>query len=106
MLAAFAGLVHHSQRATAMTLFRGPGMGLDVFNGGANDNQPHIVRCYNFTGPLWSLTKTDKRMEGGPRPPESHRNRSRHQRPHEHSSLFVSRPSLERRPFNEVMSRG
>jgi hypothetical protein len=37
-------------------------MCLDIFNGGANDNQPHLVG--NFTGQLWTLTKTDKRVEG------------------------------------------
>ena len=48
------------------TKFRGPGMCLDIFNGGANNNQPHLVKCANFTGQLWMLTKTDKRVEGGP----------------------------------------
>ena len=48
------------------TKFRGPGMCLDIFNGGANDNQPHLVPCSDFTGQLWTLTKTDKRVEGGP----------------------------------------
>jgi hypothetical protein len=41
-------------------------MCLDIFNGGANKNQPHLVNCGNFTGQLWALTKTDKAVEGGP----------------------------------------
>ena len=37
------------------TLFRGPAMCLDIFNGGANNNQPHLVRCGNFTGQFWNI---------------------------------------------------
>jgi Ricin-type beta-trefoil lectin domain len=37
------------------TLFRGPGMCLDIFNGGANNNQPHLVNCGNFTGQFWNV---------------------------------------------------
>jgi hypothetical protein len=46
------------------TKFRGPGMCLDIFNGGPNNNQPHLVSCANLSGQLWRLTKTDKRVEG------------------------------------------
>jgi hypothetical protein len=46
------------------TKFRGPGMCLDIFNGGLNDNQPHLVNCAKLSGQLWTLTKTDKRVEG------------------------------------------
>jgi hypothetical protein len=45
------------------TRFRGSGMCLDIFNGGPNDNQPHLVNCANLSGQLWTLTKTDKRVE-------------------------------------------
>jgi hypothetical protein len=41
-------------------------MCLDIFNGGANNNQPHLVKCADLTGQLWRLTKTDKGVEGGP----------------------------------------
>ena len=37
------------------TQFRGNGMKLDVFNGGANNNQPHLVKCGNFTGQFWNI---------------------------------------------------
>ena len=50
------------------TLFRGPGMCLDIFNGGPNNDQPHLTKCSNFSGQLWVLTKTDKRVEGGTKP--------------------------------------
>ena len=53
-------------RVRLTTKFRGPGMCLDIFNGGANNNQPHLVSCANFTGQRWTLTKTDKRVEGAP----------------------------------------
>jgi hypothetical protein len=46
------------------TKFRGRGMCLDIFNGGPNDNQPHLVNCAKLSGQLWTLTKTDKRVEG------------------------------------------
>jgi hypothetical protein len=41
-------------------------MCLDIFNGGANDNQPHLVSCGNFTGQFWTLMKTEKRVQGAP----------------------------------------
>jgi len=41
-------------------------MCLDIFNGGPDDNQPELRGCSNFTGQLWTLTKTDKRVEGVP----------------------------------------
>jgi hypothetical protein len=44
------------------TLFRGPGMCLDVFNGGPDNNQPHLANCVNFSGQLWTLSKTSKRV--------------------------------------------
>ena len=47
-------------RVRLTTKFRGPGMCLDIFNGGPNNNQPHLVRCANLTGQLWTLMKTDK----------------------------------------------
>jgi hypothetical protein len=50
------------------TKFRGPGMCLDIFNGGRNNNQPHLAKCDNFTGQLWKLTRTDKQVvEAAPR---------------------------------------
>jgi hypothetical protein len=42
------------------TKFRGPGMCLDIFNGGPNDNQPHLQQCANFSGQNWLLSKTNK----------------------------------------------
>jgi hypothetical protein len=45
------------------TRFRGPGMCLDIFNGGPNNNQPHLTKCDNLTGQLWTLAKTDKKVE-------------------------------------------
>jgi hypothetical protein len=39
------------------TKFRGPGMCLDIFNGGPNNNQPHLANCANLSGQLWTLTK-------------------------------------------------
>ena len=38
-----------------MTLFRGPGICLDIFNGGANDNQPHLTACSNLSGQFWNI---------------------------------------------------
>jgi hypothetical protein len=37
------------------TQFRGPGMNLDVFNGGPKNNQVHLTRCANYSGQLWRL---------------------------------------------------
>jgi len=31
-----------------------------IFNGGPNDNQPHLAQCADLSGQLWLLTKTDK----------------------------------------------
>ena len=39
-------------------------MCLDIFNGGDNNNQPHLVPCGNFTGQAWTLTRTDTPVEG------------------------------------------
>jgi hypothetical protein len=41
-------------------------MCLDIFNGGPNNNQPHLAKCANFTGQFWILTRTDKWVEGQP----------------------------------------
>jgi len=38
--------------------FRGPGQCLDIFNGGAGNNQPHLTNCANFTGQQWVLSST------------------------------------------------
>jgi hypothetical protein len=38
-------------------------MCLDIFNGGPNNNQPHLAPCGNYTGQLWTFTRTDKRVE-------------------------------------------
>jgi hypothetical protein len=46
------------------TRFRGPGICLDIFNGGPDNNQPHLAKCDDLSGQLWTLTKTDKRVEG------------------------------------------
>ena len=43
------------------TKFRGDNMCADVFNGGANDNQPYLRPCANFTGQHWLLSSTGKR---------------------------------------------
>jgi hypothetical protein len=34
-------------------------MCLDIFNGGANNNQPHLVKCGNFSGQLWNIMLTE-----------------------------------------------
>ena len=44
------------------TQFRGPGMCLDIFNGGPNNNQPYLKNCGNFTGQRWTLAKTTKHV--------------------------------------------
>jgi ricin-type beta-trefoil lectin protein len=33
-------------------------MCLDIFNGGAKNNQPHLVNCANFTGQFWNIMIT------------------------------------------------
>jgi hypothetical protein len=43
--------------------FRGPAMCLDIFNGGPDDNQPHLAQCADLSGQLWLLTKTDRAVE-------------------------------------------
>ena len=45
------------------TEFRGDGLCLDIFNGGPNNNQPHLVACANLTGQKWKLTPTTKKVE-------------------------------------------
>jgi hypothetical protein len=49
--------------ARLTTKFRGPGMCLDVFNGGPNDRQPHLAPCGNFSGQFWYLSPTEKRVD-------------------------------------------
>ena len=44
------------------TQFRGPGMCLDIFNGGPDDNQPHLIPCANYSGQFWQISPTDKRV--------------------------------------------
>jgi hypothetical protein len=39
-------------------------MCLDIFNGGPDNNQPYLAKCDDLSGQLWTLTKTDKRVEG------------------------------------------
>ena len=34
-------------------------MCLDIFNGGPNNNQPHLAQCANLTGQLWLITLTE-----------------------------------------------
>jgi hypothetical protein len=38
-------------------------MCLDIYNGGPNNNQPHLAQCDNLTGQRWILTKTDQGVE-------------------------------------------
>jgi hypothetical protein len=33
-------------------------MCLDIFNGGPKNNQPHLVKCGNFTGQFWNIMVT------------------------------------------------
>src|SRR4029077_13529820 len=40
------------------TLFRGSGMCLDVFNGGPNNNQPHLADCADLSGQFWNILLT------------------------------------------------
>jgi hypothetical protein len=40
------------------TLFRGPNMCLDIFNGGPKNNQPHLANCANLSGQLWNILVT------------------------------------------------
>ena len=35
-------------------------MCLDIFDGGPNNNQPHLAECANVSGQLWTLTKTNE----------------------------------------------
>jgi hypothetical protein len=37
------------------TQFRGPDMCLDVVNGGANNNEPHLTPCGNYQGQQWMV---------------------------------------------------
>ena len=55
-------LTEDADLARLATKFRGSGMCLDIFNGGPNDNQPHLANCANLSGQLWTLTRTDKRV--------------------------------------------
>ena len=34
-------------------------MCLDIFNGGPNNNQPHLVNCANFSGQFWNIMVTE-----------------------------------------------
>src|ERR1700730_3119042 len=36
-----------------------PACALDIFNGGPNNNQPHLARCGNFSGQLWNIIVTE-----------------------------------------------
>ena len=56
-------LTEDADLARLATKFRGSGMCLDIFKGGPNDNQPHLANCANLSGQLWTLTRTDKRVE-------------------------------------------
>jgi len=38
------------------TQFRGPGMSLDVFNGGAKNNMTHLAPAADYSGQHWRLT--------------------------------------------------
>lgn len=49
--------------AKLFTEFRGPGMCLDVYNGGTNDQQPYLDECLRRSGQQWFVSKTDKRAE-------------------------------------------
>ena len=40
-------------------MFRGVNMCLDIFNGGPNNNQPHLVKCGNYSGQLWNILVTE-----------------------------------------------
>lgn len=42
------------------TQFRGPNACLDIFNGGENNNQPHLTDCANLSGQYWKLSKSNK----------------------------------------------
>jgi hypothetical protein len=44
---------------TLSTQFRGPGMKLDVFNGGPRNNQVHLVPCGNYSGQNWLLSQSN-----------------------------------------------
>src|SRR6185295_6804148 len=37
------------------TQFRDPDVDLDVFNGGPNDNPPHLTQCANLSGQFWNI---------------------------------------------------
>lgn len=39
-------------------------MCLDIFNGGPNNNQPHLAECANLTGQAWILTKAGTAVGG------------------------------------------
>ena len=51
--------VAHAQPARGpqrlFTQFRGPGMSLDVINGGPEDNQIQLAAAGNFTGQQWTM---------------------------------------------------
>ena len=34
-------------------------MCLDIFNGGQNNTQPHLVKCADFTGQFWNILVTE-----------------------------------------------
>jgi hypothetical protein len=41
------------------TMFRGSGMCLDIFNGGPEDNQPHLAPCSSVAGQFWDIRAED-----------------------------------------------
>lgn len=42
------------------TAFRGPGMCLDIFNGGADNNRSHLTQCGNYSGQIWYINPSWK----------------------------------------------
>lgn len=51
--AAIGGQVDNTVFHTLSTQFRGPGMSLDVFNGGPKDNFTHLQPTGSFSGQFW-----------------------------------------------------
>ena len=43
-----------------MTKFSGPGMCLDVINGGARNNTTHLVTCGDYSGQKWRFISADR----------------------------------------------
>ena len=53
-----AGAAAHdpaNDKYTLSTQFRGPGMNLDIVNGGQYDNFAHLAAAGNYSGQLWHL---------------------------------------------------